>query len=368
MNSWYEIQNIEAIDSPALLIYEDRVKQNIDQAIKLVGDASRLRPHVKTHKCGKVALLQMQAGIQKFKCSTIAEAEMLAMVNAPDVLMAYQPTGPKLQRFINLVKKYPATSFSCLIDNAATAKQIAETALEHSLLISVFIDLNLGMNRTGILPCDAENLAVEINNLNGIQLKGLHAYDGHLHQSNFEERTLACNEAFTPVEQLQETLKKEGFNDLTIVAGGSPTFPIHAKRLHVECSPGTFVFWDYGYVKICDEQSFIPAALVISRIISIPETNTLCLDLGHKSVASENELSRRIYFINAPELTFKGHSEEHLLVNAPTGHAYKTGDVLYGIPHHVCPTVALYECALVVKDNKIADEWPINARNRKITI
>ena len=107
--SWYLVDDINEIDSPALLIYKDRVQHNIALAIQIVGDADRLRPHVKTHKSPEAVKLMLAAGITKFKCATIAEAEMLAMIDAPDVLLAYQPVGPKLGRFISLIKKYPST-------------------------------------------------------------------------------------------------------------------------------------------------------------------------------------------------------------------------------------------------------------------
>src|ERR1051325_9928526 len=94
-NDWYHIKNIDSIDSPALIIYPARVEENISTLKAMIDDVQRLRPHVKTHKTEESALLMMQAGINKFKCATIAEAEMLAMVNAPDVVLAYQPVGPK---------------------------------------------------------------------------------------------------------------------------------------------------------------------------------------------------------------------------------------------------------------------------------
>ncbi|MBD4740273.1 D-TA family PLP-dependent enzyme, partial [Xanthomonas citri pv. citri] len=92
------------------------------------------------------------AGITKFKCATIAEAEMLGSLHAPDVLLAYQPTGPKITRLIALSKAYPATTFSCLIDNQASAMELSRAAQENNIVIRVFIDLNTGMNRTGIQP------------------------------------------------------------------------------------------------------------------------------------------------------------------------------------------------------------------------
>jgi D-threonine aldolase len=153
-SEWYQLKNIDGIDSPALIIYPDRVLENISTLKSMIGDVQRLRPHVKTHKTKEATLLMMHSGINKFKCATIAEAEMLAMSNAPDVLFAYQPVGPKLQRLISLIKEYPATKFSCLVDNLVSAKNIAEAAMENAIDISVYIDLNMGMNRTGMAPGD----------------------------------------------------------------------------------------------------------------------------------------------------------------------------------------------------------------------
>src|SRR5207342_1159785 len=89
----------------------------------MIGDVDRLRPHIKTSKSPDVTKLMLKAGITKFKCATIAEAEMLAQSNAPDVLLAYQPLGPKLDRFISLIKKYSSTKFSCLTDNTNAANE-----------------------------------------------------------------------------------------------------------------------------------------------------------------------------------------------------------------------------------------------------
>ncbi len=373
MKEWYHITNISTIDSPALVIYKDRVIQNINTAISMVGDVSNLRPHVKTHKTKEAAQLMMDAGINKFKCATIAEAEMLAMINAPDVLLAYQPIGPKLKRFITLIKKYPATKFSCLVDNIDSAKNMAEGAEENNIEILVYIDLNIGMNRTGIAPgSEAIQLYTICANTKGIQPEGLHAYDGHIRTTDLEQRTIECNEAFKAVTEMQKQMMQRGFGKPIIIAGGSPTFPIHAKRkepdsYRVECSPGTFIYWDKTYQRYT-EQHFVTAALVITRIISLPGETKLCLDLGHKSISAENELSKRVYFLNAPDVKFVSHSEEHLVVEVEAGHGYKAGDILYGLPVHICPTCALYERANVVQNYKVTEEWKMIARDRRISV
>ena len=366
--NWYTIRDIEKLDTPALVVYPDRVKENIDVLKGMIDDVLRLRPHVKTHKCKDVALLMLEAGINKFKCATIAEAEMLGMSQVPDALLAYQPIGPKLERFIELIKRYPGTQYSCLVDNHAAADDISETALRNNIVIPVYIDLNVGMNRTGIKPDDALKLYGYCDALPGIKLMGLHAYDGHIHDKELAVREQKANEAFAKVKTLKEQIREKGYLEPIIIAGGSPTFPIHASRGGVECSPGTFIYWDRGYSLNCEEQPFLTAALVVSRIISLPDEGKLCLDIGHKSVSAENELSKRIYFLNAPELTFVSQSEEHLVVDAGKNHRYKVGDVLYGLPYHICPTVALYERAITTVNNQISGEWRNAARDRKISI
>ena len=366
-DKWHLIKNIDKVDSPALVIYLDRVKKNIDLLKELIGDVERLRPHAKTHKSKEAALLLIKGGISKFKCATIAEAEMLASVKAKDVLLAYQPVGPKIDRFIMLLKSYPATAFACLVDDLEAAEFISEKAADAGLQIPVYLDLNTGMNRTGITPDEkAMELYLQCSKLKGIRPVGLHAYDGHITDVDFKTRKERCDEAFIPVENLKHTLIEQGFDEPVIVAGGSPTFPIHAKRKKVECSPGTFIYWDAGYLRNLPEQAFLPAALVVSRVISLPDAATVCIDLGHKSVAAENSLEKRVYFEALPELQPVGQSEEHMVLRTEMGHPYKIGDVLFGLPYHICPTCALYERALLVEDGNVTTEWKIEARDRKI--
>ena len=369
MHHWYSISEIDKLDSPALVVFPERVRLNIQTAISTVGHVDRLRPHVKTNKSAEATQMMLDAGITKFKCATIAEAEMLGIVGAQDVVLAYQPLGPKLIRLIELIKKFPLTAYSCLTDNISAAKELSRAFDENALHVPVYIDMNVGMNRTGTTAGhDAIELAKFCVKAKGIKLAGLHAYDGHLRNENISIRTKECDEAFSAVEKLKVKLSRMGIAVPNIIAGGSPTFPIHARRKDVECSPGTFIYWDKGYLDRCPEQHFVPAAVLVTRVISLPSATLVCTDLGHKSVAAENELSRRICFLDAGNLTPVAQSEEHLVCEANPHHSYKTGDVLYGIPYHICPTVALYERVITVQGGSITGEWKNTARDRKITV
>jgi D-threonine aldolase len=364
----YSIHNIETLDTPALVVSTEGVNHNIQTLISMIDDVKRLRPHVKTHKTQQVTRLLQAVGIDKFKCATIAEAEMLAMCQAKDVLMAYQPNSAKQIRWVNLIKKYPDTSFACLVDNLDVAIHLSKIAVENKLTLNFYIDLNVGMNRTGILPDKAFRFFHEIKSLPQLILRGIHAYDGHINSPDFDIRQKEADESFNKVEQLLQQLGKSDTAKLEIVMGGASTYPIHSQRQHVVCSPGTFVFWDKGYQTAFSEQGFEPAVWVACRVISLPDNGKVCLDLGHKSIAAENILSKRIYFPQAPDAQFIGQSEEHLVIELPSLHNYQVGDIFYGIPFHICPTCALYERIHVVENDILTgEEWQVIARDRKIT-
>ena len=365
---WFEIADVESLDTPALAIYLERVKKNIRTFVGSIDDVSRLRPHIKTHKSPEISAMMQEAGITKFKCATIAEAEMLGSIEARDVVLAYQPVGPKAKRLLTLVKKFPATKFSSLIDNPEIASRISEIFAREQTALPVFIDLNVGMNRTGIVPEDALDLYEHCKKLPGIEVVGLHVYDGHIRDKDLGIRKRRCDESFTKVETLKQQIKVSANKELTIIAGGTPTFSVHSKRKGIECSPGTFVYWDKTYEEILIEQHYLPAALVVTRIISKPSPNVICIDLGHKSIASENALDKRVFFVNAKNLQPIGHSEEHMVFSVEDDSNFEVGDVLYGVPYHVCPTVALHDKAYIIENNRLAKYWETLARNRKITI
>ena len=371
--NWYTIQNVDQLDTPALVVYPDRVRANIGKAIGLVRDGARLRPHVKTHKSPEVTKMMLDAGISRFKCATIAEAEMLAIQGAPDVLLAYQPIGPKAARMVTLINRFPETRFSCLTDDAGAATAMAAVFAGAGIIVPVWLDLNVGMNRTGIAPDEAAlQLYQTATALKGVTPVGLHVYDGHIRDTDPAVLEEQCNAAFDRVLSLRQRIAEllPGSPLLPIIAGGSPTFPVHARRAaDIQCSPGTFVYWDKGYGDQFPGQPFEAAALVVTRVISVLGDNRYCLDLGHKSIAPENELKRRVGFLNGPDLEPVGQSEEHLVVKTKEeGPEIRIGEVFYGIPYHICPTVALYDRVFTVVEGTVSGEWRNIARDRKLTI
>lgn len=365
---WFAVENLDEVESPALLIYPARVEENIRRMVAIAGDAARLRPHVKTHKLAQITARNIAAGITKFKAATIAEAEMLGRENAADVLLAYQPVGPNARRFMQLTRAFPKTSFACLVDDIGAAHTLSQLAVCEGIRIKVLLDLDCGQHRTGIAPDDeAAEFYAALCRLPGLNPSGLHAYDGHISASDPAQRKAECETAFVPVAKLRERLSALGMSGRSLVAGGTPTFPFHARRTSVECSPGTCVLWDFSYSSRLADLDFLHAALVLTRVVSRPGRQRLCLDLGHKAIASENP-HPRVCFLNAPTARAVAHSEEHLVVEMDSTDRWKVGDCLFGVPWHVCPTVALHREAVVVENGRATERWRIEARDRHLTI
>ena len=358
--------NFSHIESPGLIVFPEIVRSNIKMAIDMVGgDIARLRPHIKTHKTQEVNDLLLEAGIYKFKCATIAEAELLAISKAKDILLSIQPTGTTLSRFIELILNYQKSQFSCLVDDYLAAEKVNELAIKNNIYINIFIDLNVGMNRTGIVPKNAFQLIDKItNHLPNLIIKGLHAYDGHIRDFDIDKRIDHVQQDFVDFYELIDHIDPK--NKYELVVGGTPSFLVHRTNDRFVCSPGTFVFFDIGYSNLFPENTFKMAVQIISRVISKPTSSTICIDLGHKSVAAENPIENRVRFIDFPNWTLKSQSEEHGMIEVNDHANIEIGQIIRMYPYHICPTVALHQNLQVIEDDEMVAEWVVKARNRKI--
>jgi D-serine deaminase-like pyridoxal phosphate-dependent protein len=371
MNARYRLNDVSRMLSPSLVIDRALVQRNIEAMIALGRGAERLRPHVKTHKMPAVVRMCEAMGIHKHKCATIAEAEMVAAAGGTDVLLAYPLVGPNIARLARLVRKYPATTFRALVDHPVSARMLAEGMREAGRPLSVLIDLEVGMGRTGIAPDEtAVALARLIAGLPELVLDGLSAYDGQVHDSALDERRRSTTPGIERTLELADRLEALGLPVARLVLGGTPTFPIHAalERAGVECSPGTCTLHDIGYATRYPDLPFTPAAFLLGRVISQPRPGRLCLDLGHKAVAADPPAGSRLTLLDIPEATFSTHSEEHLIVDTPHADEFPPGTPVLALPTHICPTCALHRRAYVVEDGDLVDEWEIGARDRVLSV
>ncbi len=359
-----ELSQIEGVPSPSLVIFPERIRANIQLMIKVAGGPERLRPHVKTHKMAEVVALQQEQGIRKFKCATLAEMRMLLGCQVNDILLAMQPVGPVIRSLVQLSKEHPDTRFSTLVDNPQTFESIETLCDQSGAKLGIYLDINCGMDRTGIVPGEAaKRLYQRIHQSKSLTLGGLHVYDGHIRDSNIEDRAKHCRYDWGVVDAFIDSLEQSALPIPNIIAGGSPTFPVHAKREGVDLSPGTTLLWDFGYGDAFSDLPFQHAAILLTRVVSKPSGNLVCLDLGHKSVAAEMP-HPRVRLLGLEDAAFVSQSEEHLVIETEKADSLSVGDVIYGIPRHICPTVALHNKVVVVSNEKVSTYWTIVARDR----
>jgi D-serine deaminase-like pyridoxal phosphate-dependent protein len=372
MSPHYRIDDTSGIFSPALLFYKDLIRHNIDHAIALAGSADRLRPHVKTHKTREIARLELDAGITKHKCATLAEAEMLAGCGVPDVFLAYPMVGPNCRRIARLIQAFSQCAFSVVVDHPLAAQALSEALAPSGRTIDVLLDVDTGQHRTGIAPGDdAIALYEQLAHLSGLQPGGLHVYDGHNHQESYVERQAAATSQLRPVLALRATLEQKGLPVPRIVLGGTPTFPVYARMdiPGVELAPGTCFLHDHGYgSRFADLSGFVPAALLLTRVISRPTPTRITLDLGYKAVASDPPAGKRCVLLNVPDYEPLLQNEEHLVIETPTAGRFQPGDEVYAVPTHICPTCAMHRQAYVIESGKVTGCWDIVARDRILSI
>ncbi len=365
---WYALETNDNLISPSLLVYPDRIDYNIRSMIAIAGGTDRLRPHIKTHKMAEVIRMQMAHGINKFKCATIAEAQLLGSCEAGEALLALQPVGPNLRRFLALIAAYPKTAYATILDDAGIATELNALAGDHGVTVPVYLDINAGMDRTGIRPgSGAMELYRLLTSLPHLRVMGFHVYDGHIRDTGLQERTASCEAAFAPVWELKKALEKQGMQVEEIIAGGSPSFPVHARKEGVDTSPGTTLLWDQRYGSSFPDMDFLPAAVLFSRIISKPGNGLLCLDLGHKAIAPEMPFPR-VHLLGMEDCEQLSQSEEHLVLRCPHPEKYRVGDACYALPMHVCPTVAKYPLVHTVKGGAVTGSWEVAARDHRMTI
>lgn len=364
----YALTNADEIDSPTLLIYEERLDENLRRMVAQAGGAENLCPHVKTHKLPQVITRQIALGVHKFKAATIAEAEMCAAAGAPQVLLAHAPVGPRAERLVALARAFPQTKFAVIVDDVGVARHLSGVVSRAGLSLDVLLDIDCGMHRSGIAPgAGAAELYRLVSELPGLRAAGLHAYDGHIHDTDLAVRRASCEETLAPVLALRDRLRAAGLQVPRLVTGGTPTFPLVAARGDVECSPGTTVLWDYSYATSLPDLDYQCAAALLTRVTSRPLPNRLCLDLGHKSVGSEMPQPRAIV-LGLEDAKLVGHSEEHLVLETARAAEYPPGTALYALPWHICPTVNLHSEVVLVQKGRATSRWPVAARSRRITV
>jgi D-serine deaminase-like pyridoxal phosphate-dependent protein len=368
-NERYRISNLDDLLSPALVLYPEIIASNIDRTVQLLGgNADRWRVHIKTSKLACTLRMLVDRGVRNFKCATTLELLVGCQSGATDILVAYPMVGANARRVREIAGQFPSVRISVLVENQEQLRQWISSS------VGIFLDINPGMNRTGVEADQAETVVRMIGHAaeRGLEFRGLHYYDGQYGEFEERERTAAAHAGYDTLLALVAEIRCAGLSVPEIITAGTPTFPssltyqgFHEKDFIHRVSPGTIVYCDAtSLAQLPGEWDYAPAALAMSRVVSRPHQGIITCDAGHKTVSADAGVPTCVV-VGHPELTALSPSEEHLPMQSKTSPGPAIGDALYLLPRHICPTVNNFDYALIVRERRIESVEKVSARGRE---
>lgn len=366
----YRISNIEDVLTPALMIYPEIIFSNIEQTLRLLdGDANRWRVHVKTAKLEYALRMLAERGVRNFKCATTLELLVACRSGAKDVLVAYPMVGANARRVNEIAEAYPHVRVSVLAENQNQIQQW------RGHRVSVFLDINPGMNRTGIEQSHCTEVIKLVRAIReaGLEFRGLHYYDGHYGGLEERERAAAAHAGYDSLLKVVSEVERSGESVPEVITAGTPTLPcslayqgFRGQKFVHRVSPGTVTYNDAtSLAQLPAEYGLRPAVLVLTKVVSHPHKGVVTCDAGHKAVSADAGVPTCLV-VGHPELTPLSPSEEHLpMAVAGDAAGPEVGEPLCLLPRHVCPTVNNFDYALLVRNGKIEAVEKVTARGRE---
>jgi D-serine deaminase-like pyridoxal phosphate-dependent protein len=369
----YLIEDIERAMTPALAIYTEIVDSNIAVTLRLLdGNPDRWRPHVKTSKIASIMRRMIEQGVSNFKCSTTLELATICEAGARDVLLAYPATGANARRAREIAERFTEIRISALVESAEQIEAWRGSRL------GLFIDVNPGMDRTGIEQTRGEEIIRLARAIRaaGLEFHGLHYYDGHLSKHDLAERESLAHRGYDRLMEIIADFQRRDIRIGEVITAGTPAFPCSisykgfsgAPFIH-RLSPGTIVYSDCtSLAQLPESWGYRPAAVVVSRVVSRPTAHRITCDAGHKTVSADAGVPTCLVLGRA-DLDPARPSEEHLPIDlSAESKPLVLGDELYLVPRHVCPTVNNFDHAIMIEGGRITKVERVTARGREAPI
>lgn len=357
--SVYEVRNAGNLLTPALLVYPELVDANIRATLQLMnGDANRWRPHIKTAKIASVIRQMIGHGVRCFKCATTLELLTACEAGADDVLLAFPVTGANARRTVELSRQFPAVRVSVLVESREQLELWIGTE------VGIFIDVNPGMNRTGISQERSADI-LELARNAGAAFRGLHYYDGHAEGA-------AAAAGYDRLLDIVGTLRAAGCAPGEVITSGTPATQaalghagLSGGSFQHRVSPGTVVYNDMSSLRQLPGLGYQAAVMVLATVISHPAPGMFTCDAGHKSVSADAGVPT-CQVVGHPEYLPMKPSEEHLPVQVDAGGTVpEIGSLIYLLPRHVCPTVNNFDEAVMVAGGEIRGIERVSARGHE---
>lgn len=354
------------LDTPSLLVDLDVLDRNLRHTAELARRAGvKLRPHFKTHKSVWIAQQQMRYGACGMTVAKLGEAEVLAEAGITDILVAFPIVGEaKLSRLAKLMEKADVIVST---DNAQVAQGLSDLGRSIGKTVSLYIDVNTGLNRCGKEPGEeTAALVQEIARLPHVRVTGLMTHGGFAYGLEGPEQIREAAEVEAEgLVRTKRMLEERGIDIAEISVGSTPTSKfIGVIEGVTEIRPGAYVFGDISQLAIGAIEQEECALHVLATVVGLPRDRTAIIDAGSKTFSSDANKHRPGFGVwrDNPAVYVERFSEEHGIVHVPEGVKLDIGDRLLFIPNHCCTAVNLHDKLQGVRGDKVDRIVSVDAR------
>ncbi len=360
--------HVSEIDTPALVVDLDIMERNLARVAEYAKEHGlRLRPHTKTHKSTRIGRRQLESGAAGLTVAKVSEAEVMLGAQPADMLVAFPVVGrQKLDRLMEVARK---TRVTVALDSLQAAQPISDAARAAQVEVGVLVEIDAGLGRVGVAPCEALALAQAVRGLPGLSFEGITFYPGHIKLMD-ETGQAAMQEVGQLLAGLLSEFRRAGV-PVKIVSGGSTPTLFHSHTLPelTEIRPGTYVFNDLNTVRSggCEMQDC--AASIFATVVSTARPGQIIVDGGSKTFSSDRP-------VNGPDVTFgqlaeapgaRFHkmNEEHGFVDVSRAERqFAVGDRVHIVPNHICVAVNLHERVYGIRGDQVEEVWQVEGRGK----
>lgn len=358
-------------ETPYVIVDVAKLETNLS---KMAHDASslgvRLRPHIKTHKIPRIARRQVELGAHGITVAKISEAEIMASAGISDIFVAHPiVVKDKIRRALELSKHVHLTVG---VDSLAGAEKLSEVATDAERVMNVWLEVDTGLRRTGVPLEEALELALRVDRMENLRLRGIYTYRGaFVNGSPTLNLESAGREEGEIMSRIADEMRSRGIEITDVSVGSTPTAKSAAKGQNVtEIRPGTYVFYDrmQATLRTCRFEDC--AATVVATVASRPSDNLAVIDAGSKTFATDVQPNTQPldmlgfgHVVGAPEVVLDRLWEEHgtLRLNAQRK-GFHVGDRVRIIPNHICSTVNLHNSVYFMDAEGYLEKVEVQAR------
>jgi D-serine deaminase-like pyridoxal phosphate-dependent protein len=354
---------VAELDTPALLIDLDRLQHNIDRMAGHFRERGlQWRPHAKAFKCPAIAHLLRRAGAIGVTVAKVSEAEVMAAGGITDILIAHLVVGGS--KAARLAALQHQADVKVTVDHPDHVAPLGRAAVQGGVTIGVLVDVDLGMNRTGVAtPEDAVALVRQVSSTPGLRFDGLMGYEGHtLMIPDLVEKRAAVIGAIGRLLHAREAVEAAGLKCRILSAGGTGSYQYTADIPGLtEIQAGGGIFACQYYTQVCQVTGHLPALTLLATTVSRPAPDRAILDVGQKSVSQHRTPP---VLRDYPNCSITGLSAEHAIVRTPPETELPIGEKVHIIPGYSDFTFVLHDRVLGHRQGRVESVWDLLARGR----